>query len=70
MRVDDIVYLVTSTGSIATGETLEKNLLVDFTELEMYLQYGFYAQLAELQNFSIWCCSRLKNILAEKCELE
>lgn len=34
------------------------------------LQFRSNVQLAELQNFPIWCCSRLKNISAEECELE
>lgn len=69
MRAEDIVCLVTSVGSIATGEMLEKYPLADVIELEIYLVYNT-AFMPSLQNFSIWCCSRLKNIPAEKCELE
>lgn len=53
MRVDDIVHLVTSAGSIATGEMLEKNPLVDFIELEMYLVYNT-AFMPSLQNCRIF----------------
>lgn len=53
MRVDDIVHIVTSVGSIAARETLEGNPLVDFMELEIYLVYNTVS-VHSLQNCRIF----------------
>lgn len=51
--IDDIVHLVTSVCSIATGEMLKKNTLVVFIELEMYLVCNT-AFMPSLQNHRIF----------------
>lgn len=65
----DDVDLDISAGGTATTEILKKNHFVNFLKLEMYLDCNT-DPMPSLQNFPIWCCSRLKNIPAEKCELE
>jgi hypothetical protein len=69
---DDMVVLEISDSGTASKEILKKNYHVNFFKLEMYSNCSRDLMLS-LQNcriFPIRCPSRLKNIAAEKCELE
>ena len=48
-----LVDFVTSVGSITIGEMLEKNSLVEYIELQMYLVYNT-AFMPSLQNCRIF----------------